>query len=183
MCLTDYFNYAFGITQDDDVVSLVIKLKRFTKMMSKDYKPGDRVIASTEKSKDKRGEVIRSKDTALQRGYTVKLDEQGTEEDILEMDLEAEHLSPSEIGTEITKLKKLVEEEADKISNKVVKELPEHLTYLQNALVESRDKSESENEFTYISKEMKRAFGSNLVEENISLKKLKYSWEKSLPSK
>ncbi|MHC5719418.1 MAG: hypothetical protein ACYTX0_47065, partial [Nostoc sp.] len=143
--------------------------------MSKDYKPGDRVIASTEKSKDKRGVVIGPKDNSFQFGYTVKLDEQGTEEDIPERDLEAEYLSLSEIDTEITKLKKLVKEEADKISkkavkDKVVKELPEHLTYLQNAL-ESKDKSESENEFTYISKEMKRAFDSKIVEENISWKK------------
>ncbi|MDF5735410.1 MULTISPECIES: hypothetical protein [unclassified Nostoc] len=179
MCLTDYFNYAFGITQDDDVVSLVIKLKRFTKIMSKNYKPGDRVIASTGKFKDKGGEVICSEVIGSQWAYIVKLDEQVTKEEILERDLEAEYLKLFEIDTEITKLKKLVNEKADKISDKVVKELPEHLTYLQKAL-ESKEKLESENEYTYISKEMERVFGSELVQKNISLKKLEHCWKKLL---
>ncbi|MEH2004421.1 KOW motif domain-containing protein [Nostoc sp.] len=180
MCLTDYFNYAFGITQDDDVVSLVIKLKRFTKIMSKDYKQDDRVIVSTGKFKGKRGKVVRSKPIFSQWVCVVKLDEQDTDEEILEKDLEAENiLDLCEISTEITNIKKLVNEKADKISDKVVKELPEHLTYLQKAL-ESKEKLESENEYTYISKEMERVFGSKLVQKNLSLEKLKHYWEKFL---
>ncbi|MEH2235183.1 hypothetical protein [Nostoc sp.] len=155
--------------------------------MSKNFKRDDRVIVSTGKFKDKRGKVIDPEILGTQHGYSVKLDEKGTEkQDILERDLEAENLSQSEIDTEITKLKELVKEEADKISNKVVKdkvvkELPEHLTYLQKALKpENKSKSESENEYKYISKEMKRVFDSELVEENISLKKLENCWKKSL---
>lgn len=183
MCLTDYFNSVFGITQDDNVVSLVIKLKRFTKVMSKNYQPGDRVI---EKFQGRSGELIKPKDNTLftlRHAYIVRLDEQGTEEEILEKDLEVEHLTRSEIDTETTKLKNLVKEEAnkisDKIAGKIVKELPEHLSYLQKAL-DSQEKSESENEYTYIEKEMERAFNSKLVEKNISLKKLKHCWKKSL---
>lgn len=142
------------------------------------YKSGDRVIYQ-----DQRGEVICRKSTewGLQHGYTVKLDD-GTEQDIPERDLEAENLSPHEIDTEITKLKSLVKEEASKISKKIEKEIPEHLTYLQNAL-KSKDQSESENEYTYILREMERAFNTKLAEENISFKKLKHCWKKSLKQK
>ncbi|HEY9799303.1 MAG TPA: hypothetical protein V6D25_03015 [Leptolyngbyaceae cyanobacterium] len=140
--------------------------------MTKHYKSGDRVIV---KSKDKRGEVVSPKDNFWQHEYIVKLDETGTQEPILERNLEAENLSQSEIDSEIKKLKNLIKETSDKISDKVAKELPQHLDHLQNAL-KTKDKQESENEYTYIAKEMKRVLDSQLLAENTSLKKLQHCW-------
>lgn len=142
--------------------------------MTKHYDPGDRVIV---KYKDQRGEVVSPKDNFLQREYIVKLDETGTEESILERDLELENLSQSEIDSEVKKLKNLIKETSDKISDKVAKELPQHLDHLQNAL-KTKDKQESENEYTYIAKEMKRVLDSKLLAENTSLKKLQHYWKK-----
>jgi vacuolar-type H+-ATPase subunit H len=144
--------------------------------MNKHYDPGDRVITD----QDEHGKVICDKDTACgtQFGYIVELDN-GTEEHIPARHLKAENLSPDQIATEITNLKNLIKDEASKISKKLGKEIPEHLTYLQNALI-SQNKSESENEYIYILREMEREFSTNLAAENLSFKKLKHCWEKSL---
>jgi len=140
--------------------------------MTKHYKSGDRVIV---KYNNKRGEVVSPKDNTWQHEYFVKLDGESTQEPILERDLEPENLSQSEIDSEIKKLKNLIKETSDKISDKVAKELPQHLDHLQNAL-KTKDKQESENEYTYIAKEMKRVFDSKLLAENTSLKKLQHYW-------
>ncbi|BAY35728.1 hypothetical protein NIES2111_00440 [Nostoc sp. NIES-2111] len=148
--------------------------------MSENYLQGNRVIAFQGKFQGKSGEVIRSEySNPFQHGYIVKLDEEGIEEYILEMDLQTENLKPDDIDVEITELQKLINQEADKISGKVKKELTEHLSHLQNAL-KSQDKLESDSEYTYISKEMKRVFQDKSIKENVSLKKIKHYWEKSL---
>jgi hypothetical protein len=142
---------------------------------------GDRVVGFRGEYRGKSGEVIKEKNIELemQRGYIVKLDQNSTIVSIPKRDLEVENLSPYEIDTEIAKLKKQVEEVAFQMPKKVVKEIPEHLTYLQEAL-KSKNKLESRNEYNYISEELTRSINIDFVAKNISFKKLKHCCEKSI---
>jgi hypothetical protein len=145
-----------------------------TKVMSNILK-GNRVFAFTGEYQGKSGEVIgyQNVDFQTQQGCLVKLDENGSTVCIPERDLNVENLSPQEIDTEITKLKKQVEAMVHQIPQKLLKEIPEHLTYLQ-AAINSKNQAESRNEYQYISGELARAINPDFVSNNVSLKKLKY---------
>ncbi|MBD6619717.1 hypothetical protein FNW02_28850 [Komarekiella sp. 'clone 1'] len=150
--------------------------------MSEHFK-GDRVFAFRGEYQGKSGEAIgyQNTDFQTQKGCLVKLDENASTVCIPERDLEAENLSPQEIDTEITKLKKQVESIAHQMPKKIVKEIPEHLTYLQQAL-KSKNQSESRNEYHYISEELARVINPDFVSKNISLKKIQHCCEKLLKS-
>ncbi|MEA5626895.1 hypothetical protein [Nostoc sp. UHCC 0251] len=148
--------------------------------MSK-YSKGNRVFAFEGEYKGKSGEVIdyQNIEFGMQKGCIVKLDEDSSTVCIPERDLEVENLNLEDINIEITNLKTQLKELAHQIPEKIAKEIPEHLAYLQEAL-KSKSKSEFLNEYHYISKELERTVNPDFVDSNISLKKLQHHG-KNLP--
>lgn len=169
----------------ENVESLEFTAPNFPVKFGSDFCNNNRVVVTDGEYRGQHGKILDDiTGWNLQRHYQIKLDE-GMTVEITDPSLQLENLTQNEVNAEVANLKYQINEVASQLPDHMGKQLPNHLEYLQDALI-SKNQSRFSNEYIYITRELARAVEGKYVTQQwcetikIGLEKLKHNMDFNL---